>query len=421
LAVALALSLCANVWLLVTREHGGGAREPTTDTRVPAAGQVKSLPGRRSADTSGTERRTAKDMDDMSAHVAELERDLAAAKEKASDLDTLDPVAMILYSTKPLSWKARKLLGIEPEKDRQMATWKVGQALGEKEGSARALIEALKVETDPKVIAIYGEMLRAGAASKATAEDRRAFAELLRTGTTPEVRTASVRGVFMNEAFRGGFDDKTKALAKEMNGVLIDALKAESSPEVVGAIARSFADWSPPADAMDALRDAAARLPASPGRRSVWEAIARGSFLADAGVSLFTQFQGATSQDVRDDIAAGIARAGNSMGGGAGGTPEEVKRRAEDARARFKVLFGGTSDVTVRKTLSRAALYGLGCIPMSLQTEEQKSDAARFFREVAALESDVIQRDRLEKIATAFETKGVEAFQVYDKIMSGKD
>jgi hypothetical protein len=418
LVAALLLSLGINAWLFATR--GGGEGEARRTDNAGTRGTVDGSGDPHGAGAAA-DPASAGEVAQLRARVAELEKELAAAKERASDAEGLDPLAMILYSRKPLSWRVRKLLEIEPEKDRMMASWKFGQALGEKEGSAREILETLKAETDPKVIALLGEILRAGAATKATPEDRRGFGELLRTGATPEVRGACVRGVFMSQGFRGGFDEKTKALAGEMNDILVAALRAESSPEVVGAIARSFADWSPPPGAVEALRETAARLPPSPGRRAVWEAIARGSFMGDQGAALVQEFQQATAQDVRDDIAAGLARAGNSMGGPMGGKPEEVDRRLEEARARFRAVYQGTSDLAVRKTLTRAALYGMGCVRPGAQTDELKSEAARFFRDLATIEPDTAQRERLERVAQAFETKGMGAYEDYDKIMAGKE
>jgi hypothetical protein len=352
--------------------------------------------------------------EDLRARVAELEKEVAEAKASASDTADIDPLGLILYSRKPLGWRVRKILEIEPEKDRWMAAWKLGLALGEKEGSAREILETLKTETDPKVLNILAQMLRSGAANKAPPEDRRAFGELLRTSTSPEVRTVCVRGLFMSEYFRGGFDETTKATAAEMNGILNQALKTESSGDVVGAIAESYSAWFPPPEAMEALREAAARLPAGPGRRQVWEAIGRGSFLADQGASLFQQFREATSRDVRDDIAAGLARAGNSMGGAHGGSFEE-------ARARFRVVYEGTSDVAVRRSLVRAATQGMNCVGAPIQTDEQKTDAGRFFRGVAALEPDLPLRERIERLAAAFETRGDAAYADIDRILSGKE
>jgi hypothetical protein len=83
------------------------------------------------------------------------------------------------------------------------------------------------------------------------------------------------------------------------------------------------------------------------------------------------------------------------------------------------VRFERTSEVAVRRSLGRASLYGVPCLPQGgMRTDEAKADAGRFFRGLAALEPDITQRERLEKVATAFETKG---WGDYDKVLSGKE
>ena len=405
LAIALVLALGTILWLTTRNRAGVGTKEDAGLSEIPVDRTPTTPPKAPHANS---------DSDGLRDRVALLEKELAEAREAAADARDIDPLGLILYSRKPLGWRVRRILEIEPEKDRWMAAWKLGIALGEKEGSAREILEAVKAETDPKVLHIFAQMLRSGAAAKAPAEDRRAFGELLRTSPSTEVRTVCVHGLFMSEFFRGGFDEKTRGVAAEMNGILNQALRTEASGEVVGAIAESYAAWFPPPEAMEALREAAARLPASPGRRQVWEAIGRGSFLADQGASLFQQFREATSREVRDDIAAALARAGNSMGGPDGGSFEE-------SRARFRAVYEGTSDVLVRRSLVRAATQGMNCVGAPIQTDDQKADAGRFFRGIAALEPDLPLRERIERLAAAFETRGDGAYADIDRILSGKE
>ncbi|MCE9637537.1 MAG: hypothetical protein K8T90_17690, partial [Planctomycetes bacterium] len=250
-------------------------------------------------------------------------------------------------------------------------------------------------------------------------EDRRAFLDLLRAAPMRETRAAAANALFMSEQFRGGSDEKMKTVAKEMNGYLNEVLRTDASPEVVGQIARNLSAWSPPPETMDALKAAADRLPPSPGRRAVWEAIARGAGVMDRGMSLFPQFQAATDQDLKNDLAAGIAHAANSVTGSGGGG--DAGKRIEDARTRFRILFGGTSDATVRKSLLRTALFGLGCFEVRVMDEEQKEDAARFLREIATLEPDAKQREKIEQVAEAFELKGIGAHSDLQRIMSPKE
>jgi hypothetical protein len=338
----------------------------------------------------------------------------------------MDPMAVLVYANKPITWKARKLLEITDDRARWAAMGKVGQVLSERETSGREFLDALKTETDPKVIGMIGMLVR-GSLDKTSVEDRRAFVDLLRSAPLVETRAAAANALFMSEQFRGGFDDKVKAVAKEMNGYVIEALRTESSPEVVGTIALSLDAWIPPPDAMEALKAAAERLPPSPGRRNVWCAIARGMSVptangrTDAMATLFQQFQTATAQDLKDDIAAGMARAQISLGYGVDARTDLAKWTAS-ARSRFLVVFAGTSDTRVHASLVRSAVYGFDCIqPNALATEEGRSEAARFFRDVSALEPDAGQRGRIEKLAAAFEQKGASAFSEFDKIMSAKD
>jgi hypothetical protein len=410
LATGLVVSVALNVWLLAAPK---GERSEEVKASVQAAAfQAPARTAPRGADAA------AKETEDLKARVAELEKGLAAANEKAADLDAMDPMAVLVYAKRPIAWKARKLLEIADERQRWAAMGKVAQVLGEREGTGKEFLEALRSETDPKVIGMIGLLARSSL-GKIPAEDRRAFADVLRTAPLAETRAAASNALFMTEQFRGGFDEKAQAVAKEMNGYLLEALRTESSPEVVGQIAQNLAAWTPSPEAVDALKSAAERLPPSPGRRQVWEAIGRGMFMADRA-ALFQQFEAATAQDVKDDIAAGIARAGNSMSFSGG--PGDAAKRLEEARTRFRTVFSGTSDVTVRRTLLRAALYGLGCVETgAMQTDEQKADVVRFFRETAALESDAKQRERIEKVAAAFEQKGMGAYSEYDKIMSAKE
>ena len=73
------------------------------------------------------------------------------------------------------------------------------------------------------------------------------------------------------------------------------------------------------------------------------------------------------------------------------------------------------------QSLLRAALYGLGCVEPGAMDGDVKADIGRFLREIAALEPDAKQRERIEKVATAFEQQGMGAYSEYDRIMSAKE
>jgi hypothetical protein len=419
LGSALVVSLAVNVWLLTSQKSGdprGGEVPPDASAVI-----VEDVETPETSSPPKSERVLSEDTDALRALVAEMEKELEVTRKKADILDSLDPLAVVIYSNNSLLWRVRKLLGIEAERERMLGAWKFGRELAGKEGTAAEILDALNAESDPGVLALLGEILRAGAASKATAEERRAFGELLLGSPVADVRKAAVRGVHMS-GIRGSSDDAARALREEMNSLLVEALWSESSPEVVGAIARAFSDFHPPRGSLDALKDAAGRLPPSDGRREVWKAIARGTFREDRGGWLVEEFQNAAVQDVRDDVAAGLARAGNSMGGGYGpGTPEERAKRMEEARERFRIVYRGTSDPDVRRDLVRAALHGLGCVRFRSLDEDHGADAAAFFREIVAMEPDEIMRERLERVAQVFEGEGLRGSAHFGRIMAGKE
>ncbi|MCE9634513.1 MAG: sigma-70 family RNA polymerase sigma factor, partial [Planctomycetes bacterium] len=94
----------------------------------------------------------ASEVEALKARITELELSLAGTREKADDLDAMDPMAVLVYSRKPIAWKAKRLLEIADERQRWAAMGKVAQVLAEKESSGREFLDALKSETDPKVI-----------------------------------------------------------------------------------------------------------------------------------------------------------------------------------------------------------------------------------------------------------------------------
>lgn len=419
LVVALVASLGANAWLLAAGTSNDSGTEFGPGLKTRADGGERNLRGLAAAARSSAEPLAPTHPQALQARVAELERDLAVAQEKAELADSVDPLALIIYSNKPLAWKARQLLEIEPEEERSKAARKLAREMREHEGSAIELLEVLSTESDPDVINILGTLIRAGAAAKARPEDRRAFGELVRNAAMAEVRAAAVRGAYMGNQIRGRADEETQALAAEMNALLVEAIADDTSPEVVGAIADAVGSSRPPQDVVEALRGAAGRLPASDGRRSVWKAIARGRFIQDKGAQLAQEFDNATDQSVRNDIAAGIARAANSMSSCSRGTPEEIQKQVHEAQARFHAVYEGTTDADVRRRLCRAAIYGLDCIQKYPRTESLGAEAGWFFREIAAAEPDDVLRERILKVAAAFETDGMGAYNVYDKIMAG--
>ncbi len=414
---ALVISLGANAWL-VTRPAPVTAPE-TVSRPVPEIAKEEPEPSTREMESAlRTMAEAQRDLQDANSR---LKVELDDARALAADAESLDIMAWLLYSDKPLAWKAQKILAIDDEKERSMAAWKLGRALAEDPGAGAMLLEALKGAEDPDVIDVLRQALRAGAAGKAPDDVRRQFVELMRSAPSPAVRAAAVRGVFMNQGFRGAMSPEQKKLADEMNAALVKAIADEQAPEVVGSIANAMAAYSPSPDAVEAFQEAARRLPPSKGRREVWKAIGRGTFGRDKGASMLQAFSDSTDAEERTDIAAGIARAANSMSGSMGGDPEARKQATIAARQSVRTLFGGTTDVDVRRDLLRGAMHGLGAVSAFVRTDDERADSGRFLRELAALEPHPGQQGRIEALAAAIETGSYNGTAKFREIMYADD
>jgi hypothetical protein len=364
----LAISLAANLWLVATRSSSAPPAPPRgLEARPPAAPPT----------------------DVIAARVAALEAELATARAKAAEVEAaFDPIAWIVALRRPAIEKARLIAAIESETDRMTAAWNLGRALGESEASAAELLAAIENETDPAVLAVLAEILRAGGARKASTELRRRFAELLKTAALPLQRVAAVRGCWGG----GSVDDEIVA------GALCDALRSDPCPEVAGAAAEKLGRWPLPAGAMEALRAAADRLPAGPPRRSTYIALLwAASPLEDGGAEPFARFEAASSQDLKDDIADAFGRAANAnwpaVPPRTAPTPAEVEARARVTHDRLLVLYRGSSELRTRQILARAAQFG------GFVEAWRGVGLAALYRELAEVEPDPAQRDRLLRAA----------------------
>ena len=406
--ILLGLSLAANVWLIVDRESA--PVDPTDPGERPTTGETTSAPTLAGAPDADTHSLALKALQEK---LAEAEKALAARAD-------VEPIGLVLHAKKPLTWRIRKLLDFPAGKARNMAAWKLGIELGKQDDAAATLLELFETESDEEMLDAVYQLLRSGAMGKATPEVRRAFARHL-ADASPFKRRVAAQATFMTEAFRGGFSEEIKTLANEMNAYVVQALERETDADVVEAIASSFSNWYLPEDALAAFEDAAARLPPSKGRRRVYEALARQSYFKDRGASLFKAFDEADDPQRRNDIAAGLARAGNSGGGPIQGTSEEVDRDMAQMRTRVLHVYENTGDSAVRRSLARGALYGLNCVSMwTLDTEERKRNAIQFFRDLAARESDDEARGRLTRFVEQFTREPDKAYQHFDRIVSGR-
>ena len=137
-------------------------------------------------------------------------------------------------------------------------------------------------------------------------------------------------------------------------------------------------------------------------------------FLTDRGLSQFRAFDAETDPGLRNDIAAGIAEAGNAT---SSGHVDAMQVTAN--RARLLDVLAGTSDVAVRRQLLRASLRGLNCIvPSMLDDARERARAARFIHDVITNEPDARVRERLEQFARLIEIRGAGAIPSFARIMN---
>ena len=417
LALLLILSLATNVWLLANPEPQVADPSPAGENAsAPVAATDEPKPRRERVPAAETA--LLADVERLSGQVSELQSQLAEARSKSDRPGKRNRYDEMFDPKRPLVERLRLALEVEPEKDRSVVLWKLGKALAKQEGSAAQVLAAVRDESDPVVLDALARLLGAGAAAQASPADRREFARLLREHPNPLARAAAVYGTLPPAPPFGKTDPAAQAATAEAETALIGALRTEESPEVIGAVGKHLATGNPGSDLLAAMRGAAARLPASDGRRRLWQAIGRGSFSHDAGASLVADFQAASDPETRDDIAAAIARASNSMStGGVRENPEEAARRLADARMRFRTVFGDTSDEDVRRRLLRGAFYGLRCITAQHLTEDERAGTARFLREIAALDPDADQRRRIEQLADEAEQNGPTVYQAFRTVM----
>jgi hypothetical protein len=401
LVVALVASVAANVWLVSDRgaEREVVVRETTKAAVLDVAAPAPTKP-RASATADGD------GLDAAKKRIADLEAELAVAKDKAATLDGMDPLGVILYARRELSWKVRELLKM-PEKERGAAAWKLGQALGEKPENQAEILAALRSETDADALRTLAEILRAGAGWKWTPDQRKPFMEMLKTGEPAARRAAAARAGW------GG------AQPAESGAALIEALRADPSPEVVGTVADMMASGSPNTDALEALRGAAERIGPGPDRRKVMIAIGRSTFMSDRGADLYRRFGEAATQEMRDDVAAALARTANGMSfSGGNESAEQREARVAAAKAKFFPVYQGTSELKVRQELVRGSMYGLN---IGSFAGPQAAETSKFLRELVPLEPDAAQKERLERLAKLVESGGAKSSQDFDKVLYGRE
>jgi hypothetical protein len=236
--------------------------------------------------------------------------------------------------------------------------------------------------------------------------------DILRHASVQEQRAAVVWGLWW-------FGDRKGEGDEVCIPALVEAIRAETSAVVVGAIGGLMACYIPPPEACDAFRESLSRLPLGPERRAVCEALARGTFLTDGGAELVRRFEETGEQGLRDDLAAGLARAGISMSGVAGRDqrPEDRDARQMASRDGLLTVYRGCSDLTVRRRLARGVPTGFGFNWFDSAREELRPMAAQVYQAMADLEPDPEFRDRLRQVAAAIEDGEVKGTDELERIL----
>jgi len=406
LVVALVASVAVNVWLVSDR--GGGDVEIRTVKTAAVYDVVERAPSKLRASSSAD---GAGDREAAAKRIAELEAELAVAKDKAAQFDAMDPLGRLIYAKGDLSSKLHELLKI-PEKERWSAMGKLAQALKERAGGVDEMLATLRTESDPEALKVLMYVLASGlSGQKTTPEQRAQFSEILRTGDLPARRVAAawaVSGTQSNNAMQGA----------EPNPELMEAIRKDPSSAVVGSIAEMMGSRPPSKGVVLALDERLSRMEPGPDRRKVVIEIGRSSFMADYGADLYRRFGEASTQEMRDDIAAALARSGNSMSRGGDETGEQREARVAAAKERLLRVYQGASELKVRQDLVRAAMYGLN---IGSFTGPLAVDTPKFFRELVPLEPDAAQKERLERLAKLVESGGAKGSMEFDKILYGRD
>lgn len=364
LALGLACSLALNVWLLASRRGS-----PDLPPPVPPA--VREVP-------SG-------------------ESDVPPVPEEAP---SRDPSPEAVRRPDPLG--LREIASIPSSEERRKRAWRLAEDLARDPAAVAAVLAALRSETDAAVLAVIGTMFRAALARGAGPEIRDGLLDVLRHGDLPERRAAAVWGLWWICEGRSDRDP-------ECVPALVDAVRADPSPAVAGAIGEMMATFLPPPEAVEALREALVRLPAGPDRRAVAEALGRGTFLLDGGAELVRRMEEAGESALKDDLAAGLARAASSMSAivRRDEAPADREAREQAARARLLTAFRNCPDPEIRRKLARGVPSGFGFSWFGSWRAPARAPAAGLYRDLAAAEPDADLRDRLLRVAAEIEAGGV--------------
>ena len=318
--------------------------------------------------------------------VAAQDAEIADLRARLAAFDGVDPAAAIVNNDRDVGRKIRALAKL-PEGRRTSAAVDLGRLLMMRPDRGDEVLAALQNEDDPAALRVLAETIRSGGLASVPATARAAAIEALRSGEPAERRLAAAR------ALAPGAEPTPPAAFD----AVVERLRVEESAPVLGALADLVGPRPSPA-ALEALEWAARRMPPCAERRRVLVPVARAGISRDRGEKLYARAEEATSPDLRDDLAAAMAAAGNAMSAAiVQAEPEEQRvERTRREHERFLHLYALVTDPAVRIELVRAAAGGLSVLSPVGPTPEER---AAFYRTVASVEADADLKVRLERVA----------------------
>lgn len=396
--LALAVSLCLNLALLMRTQEAGAGASRNAPARVEAPAPPSVPAARRSpSNTIASAPAAAKD-ESLAERRVELEKEFVALEAEAVVAKALGPVDRILAMTGDLLAKLRAIAALaEPE--RSQAVEALASQMLKTDTILADEMDALARLEEPGALECLAALIQRTAGCDVMLhpwppEAKAKMLDALEHGEPAERRFAAAYFV----AERAVEDDITP----DWTRVVASALRADPDPRVVRTIA-SYLGNCPAQDiapeVADALRAAELRSTSEESRRLCLFVLGAVTFFHDGGDELARRWQGAPAGPAREDLAQAYASAATRLenqGSGAD-APAWAREASPDRRAFFVELYSGTTKLETRQRLVSVLEGGIGVVAPTTAAQ------AAFVREIVEREPDAAQRERLLRLAAELE------------------
>lgn len=343
-------------------------------------------------ETTGSSARpaSASEVERLHAEVADLQRRLDAADARLAAFEGINEATAVVHNAQNIPRKLH-LAAKLPEGLRSQVGVDLGRLLMVRPDRAGEVLIALRDEKDPGALRVLADVIRNGALASVPSASKADAVDALRSGEPLERRLAAAW------ALQPGIDPTPP----DAIAAAVERLRTETDAELLGVLAE-LVGGRPTPEALDALEWAARKMPPGADRRRVLVPVARASVVRDRGESVIARATEATAPDLRDDLAAAIAGAANSMSAPLQRSEPDAQRieRMKIARDRFIALYRVVTQVEIRRDLARAASGGLAVLP---PVGPAAAERVEFYRAVAEVETDPAQKAALERAARGFE------------------